>query len=31
MMLRDARTINVRTSIGGLKCDVSGHLCKADD
>lgn len=26
MMLHDARTIKVGTSIGGLKCDVSGHL-----
>ena len=30
-MLHDPRTIKVRTGIGGLKCDVSGHLWKADD
>lgn len=31
MMLHDARTIKVRTSIRALKCDVSGHLWKADE
>ena len=29
-MLHDPRTIKVRTGIGGLKSDVSGHLWKAD-